>query len=95
MATIKQYARNLWQAHRAVARKLGTDPAVGSPDERIQILSTDVLLAGLCKALTDAGVLTDAQLNTVFTAVANADYPVQRAVLQPEDGPAPDPDLGG
>lgn len=94
MATVKQYAINLWKTHRAVAQKLGMNMAVGGPEERIRALSSDVLLAGLVKILTDKGVVTDAELNAMYTSLANADYPRPGTVPQDPDQQAPDPDLG-
>ena len=96
MATLKQYARQLWQVHRATSEKLGLSIADSSLDERAVVVSTDLMTACLVKALTDKGVLTDADLNTVFTALSNASLPrLAPSVLRDEEGtPAPDPDLG-
>lgn len=97
MATVKQYASNLWKVHASVLRKLGVDTAWGAAGKRAPILSTDVMLAGLIKALTDKGVLTDTDVNTVFTSITNAAFPSLPAnVPAPvgDDQTMPDPDLG-
>jgi hypothetical protein len=95
MATVKQYALNLWRAHRAVCRKLGADLSWGDSTERIRMLGSDVMLAGLIKVLTDKSLVTDQELDTVFTAITNADFPVLSPVIAPEPGlETPDPDLG-
>lgn len=97
MATIKQYALNLWRTHATVTQKLGLEAVWGGLDKRAQILSTDVMLAGLIKVLTDKGVVTDSDLNAVYAAIRNADFPaLPPAVSAPLDNETvPDPDLGG
>lgn len=95
MATVKQYALSLWRTHRAVCRKLGADLSWGDPAERIRMIGSDVMLAALIKVLTDKSLVTDQELNSVFTAITNADFPVIRPVTAPEPGQeTPDPDLG-
>jgi hypothetical protein len=41
------------------------------------------------------GLVTDAALNAVFTAIKDADLPRLTAVMHDPDNPAPDPDIGG
>lgn len=97
MATVKQYALQLWDTHKTVSRKLGQSVEWGSSEGRVAALGTDVMLAGLIKVLTDAGVITNAQLTQVYNAIANADFPPLPAMVPgPVDGETlPDPDLGG
>lgn len=98
MATIKQYTLKLWGVHKTVCYKLGMDVSWGDSSERVRVISTDLMLAGLVKALTDKGVLTDAEINSVFTAINNATLPALPPVERPDldnGGQAPDPDLGG
>lgn len=97
MATVKQYTMNLWRVHRTVSRKLGLSVDWGSLDERAGVVSTDIMLAGLIKALTDNGVVTDAQLNAVYNAIASAEFPKLPAMIpNTVDGEAlAEPDLGG
>lgn len=96
MATIKQYAVNLWDTQVAVARKLGADLRWSQSDVRILALSMNVCIAGVIKALTNAGTITDAQLVAIFTQIQNAPFPVQPdTVTAPgEDGTVTEPDLG-
>lgn len=97
MATVKQYAMNLWRVHRTVSRKLGLAVDWGSLDQRAGVVSTDIMLAGLIKLLTDNGVLTDAQLNAMYSNIAAADFPkLPSMVPNTEDGEAvAEPELGG
>ncbi len=95
MASLKTYAVELWKAHRVISGKLGMNIAVGPPEERVRALSTDLLVAGLCRVLFTKGLVTDAELNAVFTAIKDADLPRLTAVMQDPDNPAPDPDIGG
>lgn len=96
MATFKQYALKIWDTHRAVSQKLGADISTAELTDRVNAVTTDVILAGLVKALTDAGVITDAQLNAAYNAIKAAPLPPLPAVVTPtSDNPAgPDPDLG-
>jgi uncharacterized membrane protein len=96
LATIKQYALSLWRVHASVARKLGVELEWGALDKRVQAMSTDLVLAGVVKALTDKGVLTDTELNTVFNQISRADLPpLSVNVHAPrESEKVPDPDLG-
>lgn len=97
MATIKAYTLNLWRAHKTVAAKLGMDISWGDSQDRVRAISTDVMLATLIKALTDKGVLTDTELNALYTQVTNATFPTLPPVPSPDldhGGVAPDPDLG-
>lgn len=96
MATVKVYAKSLWTVQVTVCRKLGIDLPVASQSTRVLMICNAVLFAGLFKVLTDNGVVTDAQLNNIFTAIAAADFPSQPlSVPMPvDDTPAPDPNLG-
>jgi hypothetical protein len=96
MATVKQYAKNLWGVHKIVALKLGVDITWGSQEKRVMAISNDILLAGLIKVLTDNAVITDAQLNAVYNAITSAAFPVQPSeVPGNQDGTqAADPDIG-
>ncbi len=96
MATIKQYTMRLWGAQKVVTQKLGADITWGAVDVRAAALTSDVLLAGLIKILVDKGLITDQDLTTVYSAIANSNFP-QLPVNAPSsmDGiPVPDPDLG-
>lgn len=96
MATFKQYAMRLWSAHKSVSQKLGSDVSTAPLTDRVNAMTTDIIIAGLIKTLTDAGVITDAQLNTAYNAITNATLPSLPAVVtRTSDRPTvPDPDLG-
>lgn len=96
MATVKAYAKNLWAVEVTVCRKLGIELPLASQSTRVLALCNTVLFAGLFKVLTDNGVVTDAQLNNIFNAIAAADFPSQPvSVPAPTDDTLPPtPDLG-
>ena len=95
MATVKQYTLNLWRAHKTVCQKLGMDVTYGDPQERVRVISWDVMLAGLVKVLTDKVLVTDAELTAVFNAITSASFPPLPLVSPPDfDQTVPDPDLG-
>ena len=96
MATLKQYARQLWITQRSVCEKLGVKIAWSSLEQRVLVISSDVNLAMLVKILTDKGVITDAELQAVATQVRNADFPPLVHFPPPDDDEfvTPDPDLG-
>lgn len=94
--TVKQYAIRLWDIRKSVSQKLGTDVTTADITSRASALASDVVTATILKLLVDAGVFTDAQLNTAANAIANASFPqLQPVVPSSMDGtPVPDPDLG-
>lgn len=96
MATVKQYAINLWHVHKTVIGKMGIGVEWGSVDARAPVLSTDVLLAMIVKILVDKGVVTDLELSTAATQLTNAAFPQLPSVVANSDDaqPLPDPDLG-
>jgi hypothetical protein len=96
VATLKQYTLKIWQAHRTVSAKLGSDVASGSLEQRAAALSADAMIAILIKCLTDNAILTDAQLNATLTAALSVTYPPLPTTVTPtSDAPVvPDPDLG-
>lgn len=98
MATVKQYALNLWKAQKVVVRKLGMDITWGGPADRVRFISDDIMLAGLIKILVDKGVITDADLTSAYNAITNMAFPSLPVVPRPDldgGGAADDPDLGG
>jgi hypothetical protein len=95
VATLKVYARQLWQVQRSVCEKLGVQIAWAPLDQRAMMLSGDVTLAMLIKILTDKGVITDQELLTLADQVKAAVIPPLAISVSPdEDGAMPDPDLG-
>lgn len=96
MATVKQYALQLWGAHKVVSAKLGLNVEWGSADVRTSVIATDVMLGTVLKVLVDKGLVTNADLTAAFNAVAGAAFPSLPSVVpNSSDGqPIPDPDLG-
>jgi hypothetical protein len=102
MATLKAYVTNIWSAQKTIYRKLSggqSDDLKLMPFElRVAFLTVDVILGVILKALTDKGVLTDADLQAALTNATSASYPVQpvNTVRTDEDlgTVAPDPNLG-
>jgi hypothetical protein len=96
LATLKNYAFQLWGVHRVTCEKLGLSIAGSTAEDRAIVVSTDMTMACLIKALTDKGVLTDPELAAVFTSLRNAAIPpLAVSIARDEEGtPPPDPDLG-
>lgn len=97
MATVKAYATNLRAAAHDVSLKLGFDARQAELPLRAVLTAVCVLLGGVLRILFAKGVATDAEMNAVFTALRNADYPQLPAAAPPvtEDDPDPaPPDLG-
>jgi hypothetical protein len=92
MASIATYTRSLWDAQRTIAMKIGMDLRRAPFEVRATVVIVDLTLAVLIKALTDGGVLTDANLSTRMNAVRDATYPTlpYSPPSVPEDG-ADDP----
>lgn len=96
MATVKQYSLNLWKVQKVVMKKLGLDVTWGGPADKISAMGSDVMLAVLIKMLVDKGIVTDAELNAAYTAVASATFPpvIWPAPPPMGEGDPADPDLG-
>lgn len=97
MAALKIYATNLWKAQRAICAKLGLQVAAAPLSERALAVSGDILLGTLCKLLVDKGLVTDAELNSVFNAAATAAIPplAVEVAMPTQDGEVvPDPEMG-
>lgn len=97
MATIKQYATTLRDVGNDISLKMGYDLRQADLPVRALFTTVCVLVGGVLRVLFTKGVATDAEMNTIFTNIRNADYP-QLPATPPtvgEDGtvPAP-PDLG-
>jgi hypothetical protein len=96
MATVKQYALQLWDLQAAVAAKLGTDIRTADLQVRAGMLAVDVTLAVVLKVLNTNGAFTDAQMTTLANTVKTTDFPaLPWEIPAPSDGTAvPPPDLG-
>lgn len=98
MATTKAYATILRDTANAVGLKLGYDLRQADQPMRVALTTVCVLLGGVLRVIFSKNLATDAELNAVFTAVKNADYPVLPSTAPPVDENNPDPvppDLGG
>jgi hypothetical protein len=85
MATVAVYAQNLWDKFRIIARKFGAEPAVVDKQTRVLHMAQQVLLAAVIKALTDKGVVTDAELTAALNGARDDDWPGQP--LEPPEPP--------
>lgn len=101
MATLKTYVRTLWGAEKTIYGKLtgGMGDLKIIPYElRIAFLTINVILGVILKALTDKGVITDADLQASLNTATGAAYPQQPVSVPRTDEDqgtiAPDPDLG-
>lgn len=97
MATVKQYATGLRDHGHTISLKLGYDLRQADLPVRALFTTVCMLLAGVVRLLFAKGVASEAEINTLFTNIAGAEYPQLPATAPPvgEDGndPAP-PDLG-
>jgi hypothetical protein len=96
MATVKQYALQLWSLQSTVAAKMGTDIRSASLELRAALLAADVTLAVVLKVLNNNGAFTDAQLSSLADTVAASSFPpLPGEIHVPDDAtPVPPPDLG-
>lgn len=97
MATIKQYAINVWQTQQIVSRKLGYDFRVAELSTRVLVASTSIMIGSVLRILFLKNVATDAEMQAVFTAVRDADYPqlpFGPPQVPEDDTEMPPPDLG-
>lgn len=95
MATVKQYALQLWDVQATTAAKLGSDIRSSGIQLRAALIAMDVTVAMILKLLVDGGTLTDSQLSSAATSVKNASFPPLDGDIVPSgDGSVPPPNLG-
>lgn len=97
MATIKNYALQIWQVQRTVSEKLGYDLRQADLPFRALAVSTCVLMGCVLRILFLKNVATDPEMATVLGNARDADYPPLPArppVIDEENLNPPDPDLG-
>lgn len=97
MATIKQYAIQVWRAQVAVSQKLGHDLRQADLPARALAVSTCVMIGCVLRILFLKGTATDNEMSTVFGNARDADYPqlpYRPPVVDEENLDPPDPDLG-
>ena len=82
MASIGQYLQRLRVMHRLTAAKLGMDLQRTSKENRVLAASAGAVIATIVKALTDKGVITDADLETAWLETVGTVFP-----REPEIGP--------
>ncbi len=95
MASILQYATSLWNSEKVIARKLGVDIRSASLETRVIVITINAVFAAVIKAITDAGVSTDAALQAQLNSIAAAPLKQQPDAVAPdmETGEFPDPVL--
>ena len=97
MATIKQYATQLWKVQSAVSQKLGYDLRQAELPIRALAVSVCVTLGCVLRILFLKGTATDNEMNTVLSNARDAEYPqlpYRPPVIDEEHLDPPDPDLG-
>jgi hypothetical protein len=97
MATIKQYALQVWRVQSAVSQKLGYDLRQADLPVRALAVSGAVVTGCILRILFLKGTATDPEMNTVLTNARDADYPqlpYRPPVIDEEHLEPPDPDLG-
>jgi len=75
VATLPVYMAKLKDLCMAVGWKMGYDLTREPKSVRVGLFSTQAGLAVLIKTLTDAGVITDAQLQATLDAATGGNYP--------------------
>jgi hypothetical protein len=87
---LRVYVTALWNAEKVIAKKLG-DQDIRRADIslRVGLIMLNLVLASFIQILVGAGIVTDAQIQARFDALANA--PLKR---QPDFPPGDDVDLG-
>jgi hypothetical protein len=79
VATLKTYARTLWDVQQTVGRALGFDLRRSSLEVRALVISVDAALSLILKILVDKGLLSDIELNAAVQQVRNMSFtPLER-----------------
>lgn len=84
MATAKQYASQVFDVQRAIARKMGMTLAQESKGVRVLVKSTSIVIGVLMKLLVDKAVLTNAELTGAFAFVNDDTYP-DEPIVPPDE----------
>jgi hypothetical protein len=74
VATLKNYARTLWDVQQTVCNRIGMDLRQASFETRCVVICIDASLALLIKALVDKGVFSDLELNAAVQAVRSTTF---------------------
>lgn len=75
MATVRVYFNSLRNLYHDLGRFLGSDLTSLPKDQRVGDISALAGIAVLAKALTDNGILTDAQLQAAMTMARSEVWP--------------------
>jgi hypothetical protein len=97
VATVKQYALQVWRTQTAVSQKLGYDLRQADLPLRAFAVSGAVITGCVLRILFLKGTATDNEMSTVFTNARDADYPqlpYGPPVIDEDNLEPPDPDLG-
>lgn len=96
MATLKNYARTLWDIQQTVCNRIGMDLRQASFETRCVVICIDASLSLLIKALVDKGVFTDLELNAAVQNVRNTAFsplsPVPPVITSDSSGTVPFPE---
>jgi hypothetical protein len=74
MATLQQYVTQMRDRQLVIARKLGCNVTRIRKPERVLNLASLVILAAVVKALTDKGVMSDAELLAALNSARDDDW---------------------
>lgn len=80
MATVKQYTAAFRTRREAIGVKFGVALRQSTKEQRVAGLTHDAVLAVVVKAIVDAGLVTNAQLDDIFDAAwaeAQIDEPAE------------------
>jgi hypothetical protein len=90
MASVKTYLTNMLAVEQKIAIKLDSDISQLGKEFRVLNLAILAVIAVIVKTLTDAGVITDAQLQATLAAARDDTY-----WREPDEAPPPPPGGAG
>jgi hypothetical protein len=90
MASVKTYLNTMLAVEQKIAIKLDSDISQLSKEFRVLNLAILAVIAVIVKTLTDAGVITDAQLQATLAAARDDTY-----WREPDEAPPPPPGGAG
>jgi hypothetical protein len=90
MASVKTYLNTMLAVEQKIAVKLDSDISQLGKEFRVLNLAILAVIAVIVKTLTDAGVITDAQLQATLAAARDDTY-----WREPDEAPPPPPGGAG
>jgi hypothetical protein len=90
MASVKTYLNTMLAVEQKIAVKLDSDISQLGKEFRVLNLAILAVIAVIVKTLTDAGVITDAQLQATLVAARDDTY-----WREPDEAPPPPPGGAG